>query len=250
MLSIPMVDGPLNREVYSRPMPGKIFISYSRSDAGVADRIVQALLANEITPWIDRQELRPGESFIEGMNAGLTEASYVIVLFSAASSESEWVQREWMSATAGEIPLLPVLLKDGELPALLKDLIYFDLRLNIDDGISKIVQFFSTELGPLRTDVGRAITLSPLDTANRRQLRLVAQKCLDEDSLGAFCFDAEIEIKSLKGASVLERIISLLHQVANEGIAIQFARWIYMEKKRCVENQIAELRTSNTWDWK
>jgi hypothetical protein len=181
------------------------------------------------------------------MNTGLAEASYVLVLFSESSAKSKWVNREWMSALAGETPVLPVLLDGGELPAILKDVVYFDLRIDQPAGIQKIVQFFETELRPVLTSTSQALTESPLKAANRRQLRLIAVRCLDESGVSAFCFDAEI--KSLRGTSVIDRVLSLLHEVANDGLTTQFANWILIEKRRCTENRITELKAAGEWDW-
>ena len=72
---------------------------------------------------------------------------------------------------------------------------------------------------------------------------------MDDSGVSAFCFDAEIDIKSLRGESVLDRIVSLLHEVANEGLTVQFANWILFEKRRCVERAITELKDAGAWDW-
>lgn len=230
-------------------MAGKIFISYSHSDEDVAERISSKLADKGLEPWIDRQEIRPGQSFIAGMNEGVASASYVLVLLSEASGKSDWVGREWMSALAGKIPVLPVLLKGGELPALLKDVVYFDLRSNEVGGIEKIAAFFEVEGQSVPTSKSRALTESPLKGANRRQLRLVAVRCLDHSGVSAFCFDAEIDIKALHGDSVLDQIVSLLHEVATEGLTLQFANWILIEKRRCVDRAIAELKDAGSWEW-
>src|SRR5947209_7479883 len=109
-------------------MAEKILISYSHSDQLIADRIQQHLSERGLDPWIDRKEIQPGQSFIQGMNTIVGDAAYVLVLFSEASQNSFWMNREWMSALAGRVPVMPVLLPGGELPPLLKDVIAFDLR--------------------------------------------------------------------------------------------------------------------------
>ena len=231
-------------------MTGRIFISYAHVDTDAAERVVAALISNGFSPWIDRREIRPGQSFVEQMNTGLSEASYVLVLFSAASAHSSWLGREWMSTLAArKAPVIPVLLPGGEAPQILKDIQYFDLRDSEAAGINRIVDFFRSESRPVQTTTSRAVTESPLNSATRRQLRLISIRCVDNAALNGFCFDAEIDPNSIGGSSVQERVLSLLHTVANDGLITQFANWMLIEKRRCVENRIVELKNTQEWEW-
>jgi hypothetical protein len=230
-------------------MAGRIFISYSRKDAEVASHIAAELTAIGLNPWIDRNEIRPGESFVGALNTAVSEASYLLVLFSRETANSDWVSREWMSAMANRVPIFPVRLDDSEPPAILRDIQYFDLRGDLDAGVGRIVEFFRTETRPVQTGASRTVTESPLKSATRRQIRLVAIRCIDEAGLSSFCFDAEIDPKSLRGNSVQEHILSLLHSVANDGLTTQFANWILIEKRRCVENRVRELQAAGEWNW-
>lgn len=79
---------------------GTIFISYTHQDADAARAIRSALDGAGLKPWLDEREISPGDSFLKCMNDGLTVADYVVVLFSQASLQSHWVEREWMSSLA------------------------------------------------------------------------------------------------------------------------------------------------------
>lgn len=229
-------------------MSAIIFISYSHPDASIAQRIASALEFAGLAPWIDQQEIQPGDSFIEGMSEGLGEASYVLLLLSRAAAVSKFVNREWMSALASKtITLVPVLLDDAEVPMLLRDIVYIDLRHDLEAGIARVVEFFRRETRQPSVRLLRSTAL--LTTASRRQLRLVAMRCLDEAGLRGFCFDSDIDPNRLGGASVNERLLSLLHLVANEGLADRFAEWLEAERERCVRKSIEQLQTLPSWSW-
>lgn len=233
-------------------MTKHIFVSYTRSDEVIAQQIIAALDLAGLEAWIDTREIRPGDSFLEKMNQALGEASYVLLLISKNSLESQWVRREWLSTLSDQATLLiPVLLDYSELPPLLRDIIYIDLRGNIVSGVAKIVEFFEYELTPLprkvfRNDVG---VTPPLIGVSRRQLRLVALQCVDSMGLSAFCFDAEIDPNCLEGGSIHEKLVFLLHRVSNEGLLNDFITWLEVERTRCVKTQLRKLASQSAWNW-
>ena len=171
----------------------QIFISYAQEDAAMADLIVKALEGLAFTLWIDRAKIKPGDSFVEKMNQGLSKASYVVVLVSRASLASRWVSREWMSTlAAAETVLLPVLIEDCELPAILRDVLYVDLRTDKDAGLARLRLFFEKEHTPVTTtrETVRAKSAGvTLRTVSRRHLRLVALRCMTEKELQGFLFE-------------------------------------------------------------
>jgi hypothetical protein len=227
----------------------RIFISYAHQDARAAEVVRQALSDAGFRPWIDTREIRPGESFIAAMNEGVGSASYLLLLVSQATQLSEWVSREWMSALANRATVvIPVRLDDAPVPPLLRDILYFDLARDRGAGLQSIVDFFVGETKEV-TPPMRSQTHWTLRTATRRQLRLIAIRCLDEAGLRSFCFDAEIAPGSLQGSGVHEQLVSLLHAVEAQGLLRHFADWLESEKGRCVKNSAGELRASSTWNW-
>jgi hypothetical protein len=237
-------------------MKSKIFISYSQKDRTVADNITLALDKAGFAAWIDRREIKPGSSFIEKMNEGLELASYVLVLLSQNSVKSRWITREWTAAMTDEATvIIPVRLDDSPIPKLLSSIICFDLRDNRQSGVKGIVEFFKKETGSPARRVNRGVATDHvdrggpilLDGTSRRQLRLVASRCIDNLALKKYCFDEEIELDDLGGESVSERILSLLHRIAKEGSLPNFAEWLSEFKKPCVEKQIQVLERQGLW---
>jgi hypothetical protein len=231
-------------------MESRIFLSYARENEPIVGRVAAVLRDNGFAPWLDTREIKPGDSWVERVNAGLTDASYVLVFFSRDSAGSTWVTREWASTLARRsVPILPVLLDGGEVPAILADVQAFDLRADVAAGTRAIVQFFQRELRTVPAAAVRSI-VNPLQDVNRRQLRLVATRCLDDAALSSFCFDAEIDPGRLGGASLHEKIVSLLHQAASDGLTAQFVSWLVLEKGRCVAQGVRELQEKDLWSWK
>jgi hypothetical protein len=231
----------------------RIFISYAHENSDVADMVVKVLEEIGLAPWIDRTEIWPGDSFIERMNQGLGRASYVILLVSRASLASRWVSREWMSALASdEIVLLPVLIEDCEIPPLLRDIVYIDLRSGVDSGLAQLRSFFERERAPVTAQPKQtrsgALGIA-LRGVSRRSLRLVALRCMAEAELEGFCFDMGINAGVLRGNSLHERITNLLVRVATDGDLEEFADLLALEPScsRCVANELRRLEQEEPW---
>jgi hypothetical protein len=231
-------------------MNKRIFISHAHADASLADELARALEAAGFAPWIDQREIRPGDSFLERMNAGLGVASYVVVLLSSTSSSSRWVTKEWMVALADQATVVvPVLLDDTVPPPLLRDILHFRVDTREPD-LGPIVNFFRSEVSEPSPVRPRASTSAQgLHSVSRRQLRLVALRCLDEAALESFCFDAQVETARLQGPTFHGKLVSLLHVLSSEGLLFSFAEWLEHERARCVQHALDTLRVEPSWTW-
>lgn len=118
-----------------------VFLSYSREDETRVFAVQQALEHHELQVWRDRRQIRPGEPWIEKLQAGLGSSRCVILFCSRSAAASEWVQREWNVALTVRLPIIPVRLDDSELPLMLKPLQCVDfLNANrLDDAVEQIL---------------------------------------------------------------------------------------------------------------
>jgi len=91
-----------------------VFISYAKQDREHAATLAAALESHGWTVWWDRQ-IPPGRTFDEVIEAALTAARCVLVLWSEASVESRWVRAE-ASAAAERGILIPVFVESVEPP--------------------------------------------------------------------------------------------------------------------------------------
>jgi len=95
-------------------LEGNIFISYSSADRPIAKDLAAALSEEGWLVWWDR-EIPPGKSFDEVIEAALTAAKCVIVLWSKSSVASDWVKVEAADAAKRHI-LIPALIENVEMP--------------------------------------------------------------------------------------------------------------------------------------
>lgn len=98
-----------------------VFISYARENKARIKTLVSALESDGLEVWWD-VETPPGERFADVIYRALQSADWVIVAWSKASTQSEWVRREALVGLERKV-LLPILLDDQhELPFLFKDI--------------------------------------------------------------------------------------------------------------------------------
>lgn len=91
-----------------------IFICYSRKDRAVADRLLDRLRAEGWSVWMDTH-LHAGSKWRKEIQKELAAARSVVVLWSAAAEESDYVMDEAEDARKRGI-LLPVLIESMPLP--------------------------------------------------------------------------------------------------------------------------------------
>lgn len=121
----------------------KVFISYSHTDKEVAERLAHALNAGGVNVWWDSWELKPGDSIVSKIfESGLSEASHFLILLSPDSVRSRWVREELDVATVRRIEdlvrVIPVLVRDTDIPTSLRALLWVDLRNDFDGGVQRI----------------------------------------------------------------------------------------------------------------
>ena len=90
------------------PDSSRVFISYARPDAHIAQAVAAQLRAVGVDYWIDYANLAIGEDWTQTIATGLKSADGVIVISSQRSAESNWVMREIRFAVKSNVPLLPI----------------------------------------------------------------------------------------------------------------------------------------------
>ncbi|MCD6260752.1 MAG: TIR domain-containing protein [Thaumarchaeota archaeon] len=140
--SIKQLSHQVNRVSYKLP---KIFISYSKVDKTMAERIANTLKQKGYVVWFDEWKIKVGDSIIDKINKGIVESDFLLVLLSKNSIKSKWVKEELNAAKMKEIAkrkvfILPVLLEDCEIPSLISDKRYADFRTSFSKGITEIMK--------------------------------------------------------------------------------------------------------------
>jgi hypothetical protein len=75
-----------------------VFISYASEDTAQAERLARALEEEGLEVWWDVESLRSSESLSQSINRALESAKRVLVLWSASSIASKWVDAEALQA--------------------------------------------------------------------------------------------------------------------------------------------------------
>jgi TIR domain len=122
-----------------------VFISYSHEDREVVDRIAANLVRRRVNVWVDRWELRIGDSLIQRIQSEIQSADALVVMLSRASVRSAWCQKELSAGLIRELEerrvvVLPVLLEECEIPLFLRDKKYADFRRGFDHGLSDLLE--------------------------------------------------------------------------------------------------------------
>jgi TIR domain len=121
-----------------------VFLSYSHKDREVAKHIANALEKEAISVWLDEWEILVGDSITQRVQQGLEQVDFVIPLLTVHSVKSGWVEKEWQSqigleAERKQIRVLPIRGDDCEIPTLLRDKRYADLKADYSKGLSDLV---------------------------------------------------------------------------------------------------------------
>jgi hypothetical protein len=122
----------------------KVFISHRGPDMAEAESLANEVRAAGHSVWLDKWDIRVGDSLVERIDAGLSDASYLVLCYSDSGVTAPWMSREWMSALAQQlngkkIKLLPVRLTGGDPPAILADVKYADLVADWAGGVTALL---------------------------------------------------------------------------------------------------------------
>jgi hypothetical protein len=122
----------------------KVFVSYRTIDAPAALKVASDIRRAGHEVWFDQWEIGIGDSIVERMNAGLSQADFVVLCYSSQGVEAPWVMREWTSALAAQLDgqgvrVLPAILTGGRPPALLADLKAANLHGDWSSGMKALL---------------------------------------------------------------------------------------------------------------
>jgi restriction endonuclease Mrr len=123
----------------------RVFLSYAASDRAVVEQIATALQKVGVGVWFDIWELTAaGNTFWKRIDQALQASDLFLVFLSKASVASRWVQNELSAAVANEmkdraITIIPVVIEDCDIPPVLTDRMYVDLRGDVAAGVQTLV---------------------------------------------------------------------------------------------------------------
>ena len=116
-----------------------IFISHSNEDSDATDFIVAALRRAGYGVWVDFENVRGGAEWLCELEAGIERCEAVLLILSAASRQSRWVERECLYAYQLRKPVITALIADVLIPLHLINIQCCDLRER-RSGLAKLLE--------------------------------------------------------------------------------------------------------------
>ncbi|WP_066794511.1 toll/interleukin-1 receptor domain-containing protein [Sphingomonas soli] len=137
--------------------PAKIFVSYSSRDEATASRIVERLKALGFAVIYAETDLLVGDSIPGYINDALTNMDYLVLLMSPASVASVFVRDEFEGAKSLEwarrrVTILPALIEECQIPAILAPKKYADFRGSFDLGMQQLLKSLGARHDQRRRD--------------------------------------------------------------------------------------------------
>ncbi|MBK8198056.1 MAG: toll/interleukin-1 receptor domain-containing protein [Acidobacteria bacterium] len=134
------------------PEAAKVFLSYSRKDAGFADDLVAGLQACGFEAYIDREDIAPGEAWEARLSGLIAEADtvvYVISPHSVSSPQCHWEVTETLRMSKRLLPVVWEPVAEAQMPKELSRLnfVFFDGGKSFARGLAELA-------GALRVDAG------------------------------------------------------------------------------------------------
>ncbi len=124
----------------------KVFLSHSTQDKTFVEALAEALRTANIEPWLCEIDILPGDDFVAEIEKGLQEADLTLLIWSPEAARSAWTGQEWRSVLAREIEesrthLGLILLREAEIPELLRTKHRLDARADPEKAVEQIVKW-------------------------------------------------------------------------------------------------------------
>src|SRR5690349_10386741 len=121
------------------------FLGYSDNDKTFVDRLAAQLAFRRRNVWVERWELKEGDSILKRIQEALTEGAGLIIVFSKSSVSSLWCQKELSSALVHELEkrrvvVLPALVENCQIPLPFCDKMYADFRAGFEGGFNELLR--------------------------------------------------------------------------------------------------------------
>jgi TIR domain len=123
-----------------------LFLSHSHLDKDAAYQIYWGLREEGIYCWVDKAEIKPGDSLIAKIQDAIKAMDYLGVVLSPASVSSSWVQTEVNAALITEIDgrqvkVIPLQVADCEMPLFLAGKHRIDFRSDFKGALAELANF-------------------------------------------------------------------------------------------------------------
>lgn len=116
-----------------------IFISHSRKDDADTDWLAAKLRDAGFTVWVDVESIAPGATWPRAIQQAVESCGALIVVLTASSRDSTWVERETLLALDLRKPVFVALFEDVTLPLHLLTIQYSDFRGKRERPLNRLI---------------------------------------------------------------------------------------------------------------
>ena len=150
--------------------PSKVFINYYENDGSDAKRLYFDLRAANLDPWIDKENLLPGQNKSHETNNAIEKSDYLFSLFSGNSVQAEGdVQIQIRKALdvldkypESKIFFIPARLAKVDIPyEELRKFTYVDLFPEWEEGLKRILMAMKVKTDQIQSVIERQRVNSP-----------------------------------------------------------------------------------------
>ena len=146
----------ITKQLNGSTMPS-VFLSHTSIDKPFVEKLARDLNCIGIDAWVDKYEIKVGESIFWRVEEGLRESEYFAIVLSPEALASEWVRSEIAVAwdkkmLTGKNAILPLLYRDCKIPVLLKTIKYADFRYDYQLGFSELASVFGIDTSEAITE--------------------------------------------------------------------------------------------------
>ncbi|HIM41085.1 MAG TPA: toll/interleukin-1 receptor domain-containing protein [Methylophaga aminisulfidivorans] len=127
-------------------MAVSVFLSHNHRDKDFVRKLARDLENHGVRYWLDEAEMKIGDSLIQKIREGIDSVDFFAVILSPNSVDAPWVINELDVAMNQQIngkpiKVLPILLKESELPGFLVGKLYgnFQNEAEYEDSFRKLI---------------------------------------------------------------------------------------------------------------
>jgi hypothetical protein len=182
-----------------------VFISYSRHDQVFVRLLVNRLMESGVSVFFDEAEIAVGDALAHALHRAVQEAKYVLVIMSPAYFESSWGKQELALALQEEFgsqrtKVIPLLVRDCEIPALLQTKLYADFR-----DPATFDQAFASVLAAIKEVPVSSIRPRKDHEARSAALGSISADAAESTELRAMVDDLRTKVEAFLGGSESQR---------------------------------------------
>jgi hypothetical protein len=124
-------------------VPISVFISYSRTDTTLVDKLEDDLVARNFRPWVDRRRLEGGQEWLDVIQEAINSCDVLVVLLTPDAVKSKFVRMEYRYAQRKDKVVIPVLYRPCEIPIDLIDIHHVNFEGSYETGLKELLSALS-----------------------------------------------------------------------------------------------------------